>query len=89
MAKMICKCSYMITESESPNPNIYHLISNINLKKSYDTSAAIKNNLSEMSQFSDNVAANSIFVLICPNCGRLYIFFNKPNITAVYAKEVN
>lgn len=77
MPKILCKCSHYINLSEIPSPNQFLMISDIDYDK-----------------YQGLVDAEDIFramniVVICPNCGRLYVYrngFDMPPI--IYKKDM-
>lgn len=65
MPKIRCVCDYVISLSEIPNPNQYHMISDISFERYFDIAIKAEELYNEMK-----------IVVRCSNCERLHVFYN-------------
>lgn len=76
MPKVLCKCGHFINLSDIPSPNQRLMISDVDYDKYWGKIDA------------EELFKEMTLVVVCPNCGRLYIYydgFDKPPI--IYKKD--
>jgi hypothetical protein len=78
MAKFLCKCGHLLSNSEIPNDIQYHVYSD----KEWHEKILINNNIDVL-----ELPKPAIDVWKCPVCQRLYIFSSEGSLLKTYKLE--